>query len=303
MSQLLVHPADSSATPRWTVEQITRLDWKRIVEIMHELSSASGFSIGPTKVESDAAAEFVISTPQQRALVRLAPWKRWMASAGCVGRFAERLQHFQGHRGIYLAPEGFSRSALQVARVNNIETVDASALVARLNGLPAEFRDYYFDIAMAGEPGTPSCPHCLRPLVLAEESSADTSAGEALPDFRFAESDIIAEPVQARRIEVMARSEVQFLQEVHAREVVVHGVAHGDFVCEGRVVLHPGATLYGNVAARSVLVSPGAELIGETRIVADKPESFGRSGARRVWRCSDPRWTPGCKEVALDPHP
>ena len=302
MSQILESPTLADSAPRWTVEQVTRLDWKRIVEIMRALSAATGFTLGKTRVDADGTAEFVIANGPQRVLVRLAPWNRWMAGLECLTRFSERLHLHANHRGIYLAPEGFDQSALHAARLSGIETVDADALVKRLNKLPAEHRDFYFDIATAGDATTPSCPVCIRPLILVEESSAQEFDPRKLPDLRYATSDIVAGPVHARRIEVMKRSEVQFLQEVRAGDVEVHGVVTGDFLCEGKLALHPGATLYGSVAARSIIVSPGAQLIGETRILADKPESFGRTTLHRVWRCRSSQNTPGCAAVALDPH-
>ncbi len=115
-------------------------------------------------------------------------------------------------------------------------------------------------------------------------------------------SDIVGGVVRARRIEVLPFCEVQFLQEVRTGDLVVHGVVAGDFVCEGSVVLHPGAMLRGSVAAHSVVVRPGADMLGETRVLHGKLESFGRSASAWSWRCENPQPRPGCGAVTLPQH-
>ena len=125
---------------------------------------------------------------------------------------------------------------------------------------------------------------------------------EYLPDLSFKGHEIIGDPVRARRLEVEPHSEVEFLHEVRARDVVIDGIARGDFHCYGSVRLNPGAVLYGNVSARSVVVSSGAELAGETRILENLPHTPINKPYGSLWLCDNPAGKPGCSAVAFSPH-
>lgn len=291
---------------RWTADLVASLDWKRLVELTRALSAAAGFELGPTKVAADAGAEFGLvrgtGVATQRMVVRLTPWNRWMAPAEPLVRFAEELAVFKHIRGVFIAPGGFTPAARREARNSGIETVDAQTLTRRLNELPAEHSEFFHQAAVAGDPTEPSCPLCLQRMKMINDATARTAAVDGLPDVSYFESDIVAEPVLARRIEVTAGCEVQFLHVVRSRELVVHGVVTGEFLCEGAVTLQPSSKLYGSVAARSVKVSPGAELLGETRIVNGIPAPFARTAPAWIWRCTNPKGTPGCENITLMPH-
>lgn len=291
---------------RWTADVISSLDWKRIAELARALASASGFVIGKTKVPTSGAAEFVMQQAQDanaRSLVRLAPWNRWMASTDCIRDFVEALaREPTGTHGIYIAPGGFAETAVLVARHHGIEMVDAWGLASRLNDLPQEHRNFFFETGMSGDVHTPSCPVCLHPLTLitgAVESSGDV---DQMPELTFKGHVIVGDLVRARRVEVQSASEVQFLHEVRARDVVVHGIAMGDFHCHGSLVLYPGSTLYGRVAARSVDVRDGAELVGETTILDHLPTASENQPQVSLWRCKNPDAKPRCFAVAFSPH-
>lgn len=291
---------------RWTGELVAGLDWKRIVELARALCSRAGFRLGKVRTDPDGTAEYVMSLgnggAEQRSLVRLARWNHWTATGGCLRRFAADLATFQGHHGMFLAPGGFSQAALQTARESGIETIDAGLLAQRLEELPEESRDFYFEMATGGDAATPSCPVCLRSLVLIHSGALGAADLERLPDFLYRGSDMVAAPVIARRVEVLGQCEVHFLQGVHTCDLVVHGVAEGDFHCRGNVVLHAGAILSGNVAARSVIVRPGAELAAQTRILDGAPETPGPAAATHVWRCQESEGRPACRMVAMLPH-
>jgi cytoskeletal protein CcmA (bactofilin family) len=293
---------------RWTADLISGMDWKRIAELARALASASGFVIGKTKVPTSGAAEFVMQQAQDsnaRSLVRLAPWNRWMASSDCMRDFVEAVgRESGGTHGIYIAPGGFAETAVLVAKHHGIEMVDAWGLASRLNDLPQDYRDFFFATGMSGDLHTPSCPVCLHPLTLV--TGAVESAGDVdqMPELTFKGHVIVGDLVRARRVEVQPSSEVQFLHEVRARDVVVRGIAMGDFHCHGSLVLHPGATLYGRVAARSVDVRDGAELVGETTILQELPSASEPESQPQVslWRCKNPEAKPRCFAVAFSPH-
>jgi hypothetical protein len=253
-------------------------------------------------------AEFTVTqrrgTEMETIMARLAPWNRWMASGECIERFAGALVVQKRMRGVYVSPGGASPSAKMEAAQLGIEVLDAEALAAILNALPEGHHEWFYDLVFAGQPLVPSCPVCLRPLSQISEDMVDGREGpkSTHPDLTYHSSDILAEPVVARRIEILRHCEVRFLREVRAQDVLVQGVVAGDFVCEGSLVLAPGAMLIGNVAARSVLVEPGASLRGRTHILKDKPGSLEKPAGAWMWMCRSVTRRAGCEKVRLLPH-
>lgn len=295
---------DSSA--RWSGGLIAGLDWRRIVQLTRALSTSYGFKLGKTILNAEGQSDFIITRgvapAESGTLVRQTPWNRWMASGDCLTQFALELGIREQRHGMFIAPGGFSPAARLIAEKSKIDLLDSEMMAQRLNELTPQHREYFYNMATAGDAGTPSCPCCLRPLKLADDNISCTNNHAHLPEIRYAASDIIGGSIRARRIEVLPYCDVQFLHEVRTGELVVHGKVTGDFVCEGSVVLHPGALLNGSVAARSVVVRPGADMLGETRILNGKPVSFGKSQPVWFWCCENPKPLPGCEMVEFMRH-
>jgi len=290
-------------TDHWTPELIASLDWLRVAELVRAIAAHSGCELARSLVLEDGSVAFgMIENPStahpQRALVKIAGWNEWGATPTSVMHFAREVLTANKARGIIIAPSGFTTAASLAALEHRIETVDASALYAVLQSLPTERSDFFFTIATAGDCTTPTCPVCLQKL-----QHVESVAREDIPESRvFHESGLIAEHVQAQRVEVAAGSEVNFLHEVKARELIIGGDAHGDFVCEGTVTLLPGGTLSGTVAARSLKVQDGGELLGKFRILSGPPCSFITEIRRWHWLCRSDRQKPQCDHVVFEPH-
>ena len=291
---------------KWSPELIVSLDWKRITEIARAMASTAGFELAATQLQTDGRADFEMTArgldPKHRARVRLTPWDQWTASGDSIRDFAQTMKEASVKHGIYIAPGGFSPAAQNAASAAGIEVVDALALALQLNALPPAHSDFFFEIGTAGAASVPSCPVCLSQLKLMPDTVASHDETHGPPDISYRTSDIIADAVVARRVEIVRDCEVQFLREVRARDVIVHGVAAGDFICEGAMLLNPGAVLTGTVAARSVLVRPGAELHGETRILDGPLPNLHPTAPVIVWRCSNPCGLDKCKTVRFVPH-
>jgi len=291
---------------KWSPELIISLDWKRLTEIARAMASTAGFELGPTEIQINGRADFAMTARGgkhvHRAQVRLTGWDQWMASADAMEDFKRRMKATGATHGIFIAPGGFTPAAKNAAVTAGIELVDAQSLAAQLNALPAQHSDFFFDIGTAGDAATPSCPVCLAPLKATLEVGPKPKELQATTDICYRTSDIVAEAVAARRIEISRNCEVHFLREVRAHDVIIHGRAAGDFICDGCMLLNPGAVLNGTVAARSVLVRPGAELNGETRILEGPLPNLRPSAPVTVWRCTNPRGKEDCKVVKLLPH-
>jgi hypothetical protein len=291
---------------RWTSEFLGRLDWLKVIELVRALAVAGGCELGGTRIWPDGMAEFPMTQRKgsevTELVTRLAPWNRWGASVRCIETFAADLAARREGRGVYLAPGGASPSARSEGSRRSIDVLDAEALAAALNALPGRHSKFFHDRTLAGNPFVPSCPGCLRPLTHSVESNAAALSGPVRPDLSYHQSDVVAERVVARRIEILRRCEVHFIREVRAHDVFVQGLAIGDFVCEGALVLDQGAVLCGNVAARSVVVRPGGELRGETRILPASQSLAERSPVGWLWACTTEPKQDGCGGVGFVPH-
>ena len=153
----------SAEKPRWTPELIASLDWLRVGELARAVAEYHGCELAQSCVLADGALLFgMVEQPRtaqpQRALVKLAGWNEWGASAEKVSEFGREVQMAGNARGIFIAPGGFSPAALMAAQEYRIETVDAAALCRVLEGMPEERSEIMHNIATAGHYTTPSCP-------------------------------------------------------------------------------------------------------------------------------------------------
>ncbi len=289
----------------WTAELIAGLDWLRLAELARAVASNAGCELGGSRVFEDGSVLFAMfeqprSVNPQRALVRLVSWNEWSATPHIVESFAREVQTARDARGVLIAPGGFTNAALHTATEHGIEAVDAMRLATTLRSLPDEQSDFFHVITTAGDSSSPSCPVCLRKMTRHQQAVADTLQPQN--EYVFQSSTIVAEPMHCRRIEVLRGCEVQFLHEVRAREIVIHGHVVGDFVCEGPLTLESGATLSGTVSARAVNVRDGAELLGQARILEGDLQPIVSSRPRWFWICENPMGKPACRRVVFDPH-
>lgn len=289
------------AATSWSPELILRLDWTRLSELARALAAEAGCELAGTRTMPDGSVLFgMIEQPRsaqpRRALVKLAPWNEWGAGPGTVERFAKETATARDTRGILIAPAGFSTAALHAAQQHRIESVDAQALHAALEALPAERSDFLLVTITSGDATTPSCPLCQQKLRREEQQPMP------LPSRVIAESCLVADAVVCDRLEVAPGCEVTFLQEARSHEIVIAGEVKGDFVCHGRVILEPGATLTGTVAARALDVREGAELVGQFRILEGSLEPLVRVQRRWHWRCAGELGRAACGGVAFEPH-
>lgn len=304
-----------SPRPRWsaggmetettcTPELIQRLDWMRLAELVRAIAAQAGCELARSMVLEDGSVMFgMMEHPHtahpQRALVKTAPWNEWGATPETVIRFAREVRTAARTRGILVAPAGFTSAAQLAAQQHRIEMVDAAALHRVMTALPRERSGLLMEIATAGDHATPTCPVCLDKLSR-HEGAAPDDVGRRVRVIQ--ESGLVADAVEADRVEVAPGAEVTFLHEVRSRELRIAGGAVGDFVCEGPVTLLPGGVLDGTLAARSVKVEDGGELRGRFRILQGPPMSFVKETPIWRWRCQSDRSKPECQRVNFEPH-
>lgn len=285
----------------WSPELIASLDWSRLSELARAIAAEAGCELARSCVMPDGAVLFgMIEQPKsarpRRAMVKMTPWNEWGATPETVRRFAQEVRTARDTRGILIAPAGFSPAALRVAQEQRIEAVDAMTLDAAVRALPDDKRDFLFALATSGDYATPACPVCMKKLRRVEQEERE------LPSRTINTGGLIADCVVCDRLEITTGCEVTFLQEVRARAITISGHASGDFVCEGPVTLEAGGTLSGKVAARSLVVRDGGELLGQFRILEGKLGSFVKPAVRWHWRCAGTEGHKECQGVVFEPH-
>ena len=284
----------------WSPELIASLDWARLSELARSLATEAGCELAGSRVMPDGAVLFGMledpkSSKPRRAMVKIAPWNEWGATPETVRRFTDEVRTARDTRGILIAPAGFNPAALRTAQELRIEAVDAVALDAAVRALPGDKSEFLLAMTATGDFSTPSCPVCIKKLQRVEQETL------TLPSRVIDTVGLVADFVLCDRLEIARGCDATFLHEVRARSISVSGQATGDFVCEGPVTLEAGGTLSGTVAARSLNVRDGGELLGQFRILDGELGSFVKPAVRWDWRCrgSEDR---KCAAVVFEPH-
>lgn len=291
----------------WSPDLIAGLDWLRLGELLRAIAANAGCELGPSRVQLDGSVQFAMleapkSLHERRALVKLVGWREWGATPETVQAFINELERIrEPTRGVLVAPDGFSAAAKNRAHNVGIEAIDAAQLHQILTRLPAEQADFFYTVTTAGYCKVPTCPVCLRKLSRMEQQT--TRAMRSVPgEMVFQTSTLVPDPVACGRLEIMHDCEVTFLHEVRAKEMIVRGHVSGDFICEGLVTLQRGATLSGTLAARSVDVQDGAEIIGQFRILDGVTDALTQLEPTWFWRCLNSSGKTHCRSVLFEPH-
>ena len=285
----------------WSPELLVSLDWVRLAELARGLTAEAGCELAGSRNFPDGSVMFAMierprSTTPQRALVKLAPWNEWGATPETVEHFAKEVATARNSRGFLIAPAGFSTAAFHTAQKHRIEAVDAAALHSALSALRPEKSEIMFAVATTGDYGTPTCPICNKRLHRTEQMTA------SLPSRTMDVTGLIADSVVCDQLVITESAEATFLQEVRCCSLIVRGQADGNFVCHGPVTLESGGILSGTVAARSLNVRDGGQLLGQFHILEGKLESLIKNTARWQWRCANAENALGCSQVAFEPH-
>ena len=289
----------------WTAELIASLDWLRLSELLRAVAVNAGCQLGPSRVEADGMVQFAMleqptSGLPQRTLVRMLSWNGSGATPATVHAMAAQLGRVrEPTRGVLVAVGGASTTARVLAQQHHIELIDAERLAETLRCLQAEKSDFYYSLTTVGEYARPTCPICLRKLHRVLQPTGP-QAGHLPRELVFQSSSLVSDLVVCDRLEIMRDCEVAFLKEVRAKMMIIRGHASGNFICDGPLILDPGATLSGSVAARSMRVHSGGEMLGQARILEGSAESLMAPEATWFWRCQST--AAACQKVIFDLH-
>jgi restriction system protein len=87
-------------------------------------------------------------------------WNTYQVGVKPVRELLGVMAHNGVSKGIFLATGAFTREAVEFASASPIELVTGQDFLAKINELPADFKDELLREATKGDYLTPSCPSC-----------------------------------------------------------------------------------------------------------------------------------------------
>ncbi len=295
----------SEAEPnQWSLSLLHQLDWKRFHELTHAIIHRGGYRALPDSVKPDGGCTVTLmrNNAQARrpeARMAVAGWNGLRVNSVEMQSFIAEVMDTCMPHGVFVTPGTFAPEARALASQGNVELVDGPAFLDTLRDLPLNEQEFLLRLATAGDFQSPSCPHCQVKMVL-RASEAPRHDGP-LPDLHFKHSDTVSHELRCGTLNIPAGVEVLFLKPVHAEYITLSGRATGSMVCNGQVVIGPGAVYTGLIAARSINVKEGGTLDGEASILsAEEIQPVRPIPQPPVWGCPN---YPACCGVLDVRHP
>src|SRR5260370_12813892 len=135
-------PSDTgrAAAPRWSLELLRRLEWRRFEELCAAYYEVAGGADKPSSVvQCKPSSVYTVGIKAVREL------RAAMAAAGVP-------------QGVLLACGTFTSEAKEFSRGENIQLIDGRELLRKIGALAPEQGQALVNIATAGEFSTPTCP-------------------------------------------------------------------------------------------------------------------------------------------------
>jgi hypothetical protein len=165
LSVLLARPApvDIPSPLSWSLENLQRLEWKRMEILTAQFFKAIGFDARMTRVGADGGVDVELRQLGQDKPVGYAQCKAWTTYKVGVKPIrelygvmaAEHVQH-----GVFVTTSIFTEEACEFARGKDLELVDGATLIGFIKRLPPDQQQELLKTAFAGDFSTPTCPNC-----------------------------------------------------------------------------------------------------------------------------------------------
>lgn len=159
VAQKLAHVRPTS----WSLETLKCIEWRRFEALIEALFEQAGFE---TKTQSHGADNgvdiWLYSRNQPGQAVSIVQCKHWSNKVG-----VDKLRELRGVMAAYKVPRGqfvttatYSDEALQFAKENSINALDAQGVLALISKRTSEQQQALLDVALEGEYWRPTCVNC-----------------------------------------------------------------------------------------------------------------------------------------------
>lgn len=156
-------PMDMASPQSWSLENLQKLEWKRLEILTAQFFKAIGFDARMTRVGADGGVDVELRQTGQDKPVGYAQCKAWTTYKVGVKPLrelygvmaAEHVQH-----GVFVTTSIFTEEAREFARGKDLELVDGATLIGFIERLPQDRQQELLKTAFAGDFSTPTCPNC-----------------------------------------------------------------------------------------------------------------------------------------------
>ena len=150
-------------TGSWTLELLKHLEWRRLEELCAAYFEALGFRTGVVHARGDGSAAiclYAAGAEHASVLVQCKAWDAYPVGIKSLHELRGAMTSANVAAGVMVAAGRFTPEAGRFAAKENIQIVDAKALLANLVALPPEKALGLLRLATKGDFLTPTCPRC-----------------------------------------------------------------------------------------------------------------------------------------------
>jgi restriction system protein len=103
--------------------------------LLKKLFEGMGYQVAHTSFSNDQGADLILEKDGTRSVIQA---KNWTANVGntAIQEVVAAIKHYQAHRALVISSSGFTQSAIELARSNNVELWDRAKLNTILNDNP-----------------------------------------------------------------------------------------------------------------------------------------------------------------------
>lgn len=112
---------------KYTSSELNSMNGYEFEEFLKQLFKNMGYSVKSTKKSGDQGADLILKRNGKKIVVQA---KRYNVSVGnrAVQEVAGAIPHYGAHKGIVVTNSKFTKSAVELAKSNNIKLVDGKKL-------------------------------------------------------------------------------------------------------------------------------------------------------------------------------
>ncbi len=284
----VIAPSESAPAADWSLELLRSLDWHRFQELACRLLHRSGFLPEVSWIRPDGASGLYLLRPERpgylEGIVHCSAWADQEIDAGAIKALHQALKDTGAPRGIFATPGTYREEARSFVGLKPLELVDGPDLLRTIDLFPPQERSVFLRMTTAGACTTPTCPACLKPMELIDDSAALSQREE---DMVYKNKRSEGSEIDCRSLTLRKGAEIVFMKNVTAGGMTVHGKATGNIVVNGRLHVAAGGCVSGIVSARAIQLDPGGTMEAEARILNEADLTHLRPvPVVQSWRCS-----------------
>jgi restriction system protein len=116
-----------------------------------------GYNVTLTPQTNDKGADLIIEKNSERVAIQA---KRYQKNVGtrAIQEIVAAVNYYRASKGVVITNTGFTKSAIQLAKVNNIELMDGFGLFSLVNKIEDKVNQEMHQLT------TPLCSRCNNPI-------------------------------------------------------------------------------------------------------------------------------------------